>query len=95
MREVHKGVEVDRYIGLEGLEGLGIFSISKIEMLSLVNLSPRDEQQIKGSTSRVRQLIFECKRQARWGKLEEARGLVIAKNARRSSRSGTRRTKSI
>lgn len=31
----------------------------------------------------VRQLIFECKRQARWGKLQEARDLVISKNARR------------
>jgi hypothetical protein len=54
-------------------------------MLSLVNLSPRDMSNksrafhIEG----VRQLIFECKRQARWGKLQEARDLVIAKNARR------------
>jgi hypothetical protein len=54
-------------------------------MLSLVNLSPRD----MSNKSRafhiwgIRQLIFECKRQARWGKLEEARDLVIAKNARR------------
>ena len=57
----------------------------KIEMLSLVNLSPRDMSNksrvfhIEG----VRQLIFECKRQARWKKLQEARDLVIAKNARR------------
>ncbi len=54
-------------------------------MLNLVNLSPRDMSNksrafhIEG----VRQLIFECKRQARWGKLQEARDLVIAKNARR------------
>jgi hypothetical protein len=54
-------------------------------MLSLVNLSPRDMSNksrafhIEG----VRQLIFECKRQARWKKLQEARDLVIAKNARR------------
>jgi len=54
-------------------------------MLNLVNLSPRDmsNQSIVFHIEEVRQLIFECKRQARWGELQEACNLVIAKNARR------------
>ena len=54
-------------------------------MLNLVNLSPIDmsNQSRAFHIEGVRQLIFECKRRARWGKLEEARDLVIAKNARR------------
>lgn len=54
-------------------------------MLNYINLScgEMSNQSQTFHIEGVRQLIFECKRQARWGELQEARNLVIAKNARR------------